>query len=264
MRLGGRRLPPPALAAKMKADWDRRAEENARCYIASHEWQSEEVFRASGERDAALIVRGLDDFLRPHMRVLEVGCGIGRLLRVLAPRFAELHGVDVSGEMIRRGRAWLADCPNVVLHENSGVDLELFPDARFDFVFSYITFQHVPRPVVGAYCTEVRRVLAPGGRFRFQVLNFERVDGETVEPPLEDTFALRSTSVPEVEAMVGRVGMEVVARYEIHAPDRVMPGHRRIRQIWLTCQHRVPGGGGGAAAALSSKWIASRRVEARA
>src|SRR3990172_3512403 len=101
----------------MKADWDLRAQENVRFYIASDEWQNDEVFRASGARDAALLTRGLEELLHPRMRILEIGCGIGRLLRVLAPRFAELHGVDVSGEMIRKGREWLADCPNILLHE---------------------------------------------------------------------------------------------------------------------------------------------------
>jgi len=34
------------------------------------------------------------------MRVLEIGCGAGRLTRALAKLFGEVHGVDVSGEMV--------------------------------------------------------------------------------------------------------------------------------------------------------------------
>ena len=48
------------LAAKMKTDWDLRAQENARFYIASDDWQNEAAFRASGMRDAALVIRGLE------------------------------------------------------------------------------------------------------------------------------------------------------------------------------------------------------------
>lgn len=47
-------------------------------------------------------------------------------------------------------------------------------EGMFDFVYSSLTFQHMPAPVVETYCREVRRVLAPRGRIRFQVLNFER------------------------------------------------------------------------------------------
>ncbi len=226
------------LAAKMKTDWDLRAQENARFYIASDDWQNEEAFRASGVRDAALVIRGLEGFLHPEMRVLEIGCGIGRLLRVLAPRFAELHGIDVSGEMIQRGRDWLADCPNVFLHETSGVDLGIFPTGAFDFVYSCITFQHMPVGVVASYCREVRRVLTPQGRFRFQVLSFERADGLECEPSPEDTFTLRSVSDTDLDTMLHEARLEPFTRYEIHAPDGYVPGYRRIRQVWMTCEHR--------------------------
>ncbi len=221
----------------MKADWDHRAQENARFYIASDDWQSEQAFRASGVRDAALLLRGLEGFLHPQMRALEIGCGIGRLLRVLVPRFAELHGVDVSGEMVRRGREWLRDCPNVFLHETSGVDLSRFAKGWFDFVYSYITFQHIPTAIVASYCREVGRVLAPGGRFRFQVLSFERLDGSRSEPEPDDTFALRSVSDADLEAMLDEARLEPLTRFEIHAPDGYVPGYRG-RQIWITCRHR--------------------------
>lgn len=228
-----------ALAAKMKADWDHRARENARFYIVSDDWKSEEAFWASGVRDAALILRGLEGFLHPRMRVLEIGCGIGRLLRALAPRFAELHGVDVSGEMIRQGTALLADCPNVALHETNGVNLTLFKEGRFDFVFSYITFQHMPTPAVVACCREVRRVLASHGLFRFQVFDAQRTDGQRWDPPADDTFTLRSLSEAQLAGILDEARLEPVARYEIHAPERYLPEYRTIRQIWLTCRPRI-------------------------
>lgn len=223
----------------MKADWDHRARENARFYIASDDCKSEEMFWASGVRDAAIILRGLEGFLHPRMRVLEIGCGIGRLLRALAPRFAELHGVDVSGEMVRQGTALLADCRNVVLHETNGVDLASFEEGWFDFVFSYITFQHMPTPAVAACCQEVRRVLAPHGLFRFQVLNFERMNGKRWEPPSDDTFALRSLSEARLAELLDEARLEPVGRYEVHVPERYLPEYRTVRQIWLTCRPRI-------------------------
>lgn len=232
--------PQPAdltrLSAKMKSDWDRRAEENARYYIASNNWESDETFRASGVADVEVLLRGLEGFLRPSMRVLEIGCGIGRLLRVLAARFVELHGVDVSGEMIRQGGEWLNTCPNVRLHETSGVDLALFPDAWFQFVYSYITFQHMPLPAVAACCREIRRVLAPDGRFRFQVLGFERTDGQPWQPPPDDTFTLRSVSDAELASVLDAARLELLARYELRAPEGYAADFRNIRQIWLTCR----------------------------
>ena len=38
------------------------------------------------------------------MRVLEIGCGAGRLTRALANFFGEVHAVDISGEMVAQAR----------------------------------------------------------------------------------------------------------------------------------------------------------------
>jgi SAM-dependent methyltransferase len=52
----------------------------------------------------------------------------------------------------------------------NGVDLSAYPDASFDFVFSYIVFQHIPDVnVTLKYIREAGRVLRPGGSFYFQV-----------------------------------------------------------------------------------------------
>ena len=48
-----------------------------------------------------------------QMRVLEIGCGAGRVTRALASVFGEVYAVDISGEMVRHARAALADLPNV-------------------------------------------------------------------------------------------------------------------------------------------------------
>ena len=93
---------------KMRSDWDRRARENARHYVENSrpEWSDEEFF-ATGERavaedvltDTLNIYQGKDP---SSMRVLEIGCGAGRITRAFAKLFGEVHAVDVSGEKIGR------------------------------------------------------------------------------------------------------------------------------------------------------------------
>ena len=161
---------------KMREDWDRRARENARYYVntASAEWTDEEFF-ASGERtvaeevltDMTNICQGKDP---GAMRVLEIGCGAGRVTRALAQVFGEVWGVDISGEMIERARAALAAFPHAHVLQNNGTDLSALGDIQFDFAFSSIVFQHIPsREVIETYVREVHRVLRPGGLFKFQV-----------------------------------------------------------------------------------------------
>jgi len=174
------------LCQRMREDWNRRAREDAAYYVAfGRREQSEEEFLATGRELALGLAREIKR-LKPlpygrgsetqagsgiaGWRALEIGCGLGRLMRPLAPYFAEIHGVDVSDEMIRRAEDKLRDVPNARLLLSSGADLAMLPDESFHFVYSYAVFQHIPsREVVLRYLAEARRVMATGGIFRFQV-----------------------------------------------------------------------------------------------
>ena len=166
----------------MRGDWDRRARENAFHYIASSrtDWDPDE-FYASGEASVAeTVTPDLDQIRRGRppksLRVLEIGCGAGRMTRALARIFGEVHGVDVSGEMVAQGRRLLADVPNAHLHHNNGADLVVLGDLRFDFAFSFIVFQHIPsQAIIESYVREVGRVLRPGSLFKFQVQGSSKV-----------------------------------------------------------------------------------------
>ena len=160
----------------MREDWDRRARENARYYVATlrKDWTDEEFF-ASGETelhhsvltDMGNVCQGQDP---ASMRVLEIGCGAGRVTRALARVFGEVHAVDVSGEMIERARAALTGLANAFVYQNNGMDLSVVPDLPFDFAFSVIVFQHIPsRGVIEQYFREIARLLRPGALFKVQV-----------------------------------------------------------------------------------------------
>ena len=90
-------------------------------------------------------------------------------LKPLSTRVRRAVGVDLSDEMIRRGREYCADRPNVELLRTEGT-LEDLGDGEFDFVFSHIVFQHLPRKAYAdRYLREAARVLKPGGILRVQV-----------------------------------------------------------------------------------------------
>jgi cyclopropane fatty-acyl-phospholipid synthase-like methyltransferase len=152
----------------MRADWDRRARENAPFYVCTTAAESPESFAASGKRDLEThVLDGLA--VSRDWRVLEIGCGVGRLVKPLSPRVSRIVGVDLSDEMIRRARDYCRGLPNVELRRTEG-RLDSLADGSFDFVFSHIVFQHVPRKAyVEAYFRDAFRVLVPGGIFRVQV-----------------------------------------------------------------------------------------------
>lgn len=159
---------PPTPRDQMRDDWNQRAREDARFFIASAHAETEDDFRASGVKDLdTLVLDGIE--LPPTARALEIGCGMGRLLVPLASRIAHVGGVDISDVMIKKARKFCGGHRNITARTTTG-DLAGFEDGSLDLVFSFIVFQHIPdRTAIRRYVEEAARVLEPGGVFRFQV-----------------------------------------------------------------------------------------------
>lgn len=104
-------------------------------------------------------------------RVLEIGCGVARIGRELAPFCKEWHGTDISGNMIEHARQRTQDVPNIFLHELPESSLDIFADNYFDCVYSSIVFMHLDKVEVFRYVRDAFRVLAPGGRAYFDTFN---------------------------------------------------------------------------------------------
>lgn len=175
-------------------DWSVRQSEEAS--VALYSLGSPELL---GEATAE-IVRQLDRWglLGPDRVVLQVGCGIGRFERALAPRVREAHGIDVSGEMVRVAERRCAGLGNVFLAKSSGRDLGMFADERFDLVYAVDTFPYLVQSghaLVARHFDEARRVLRRGGEL--VILNYSYRD---------DLPAERA----EVRALAAAHGFEVV------------------------------------------------------
>jgi SAM-dependent methyltransferase len=91
-------------------------------------------------------------------RILDIGCATGSLLAHLRERGWETTGVEISGPQAEYGRRERnLDVRSLPLEENR------FPDAYFDVVLASHLIEHLNAPA--ALIAEVRRILAPGGRF---------------------------------------------------------------------------------------------------
>ncbi len=167
-------VPISNVSEQMRADWNQRAREDAHYYVAfGSRNQDEEGFLKTALDVVGAIEwefkRFPKDSNRRAWRALEIGCGPGRLMKPLSPHFGEIHGVDVSDEMIRIARERLRDIPHAHVHATNGSSLNRFADQSFEIVYSYAVFQHIPsRSVVLEYMREIVRVLKPGGVFRGQ------------------------------------------------------------------------------------------------
>lgn len=99
--------------------------------------------------------------LRPGLRLLDVGCGTGALLRAALSVEPAIRGfgIDVSPGMLARAHEGLAGRAGLALADAH--DLPFGPD-RFDLVVSSSAFHYWSDPARAL--SEIGRVLAPGGR----------------------------------------------------------------------------------------------------
>ena len=129
-------------------------------------------FFESGRLSVSELLTLLDEYVptdRPLRRVLDFGCGPGRLVLAFAQVAADqVLGVDISPAMLEEAtrNAAQAGLANVQtrLTDELGQD-----DVEFDLVHSEVVFQHirpdVGLPLIGSLLRRVR----PGGRVALQV-----------------------------------------------------------------------------------------------
>jgi ubiquinone/menaquinone biosynthesis C-methylase UbiE len=150
--------------------------------------------------------------------VLEIGCGVGRISRQVAPKVGELVCSDVSGVMIREAKVHLAEFPNVRCMQTKGYWLEGVPDASFDVVYAHAVFVFFDLYPAIAMLDATRRVLRDGGTAIIGFITMDRPDWaeETVviarRSARRGTFggrALRPYTEAQIRAMCEAVGLEV-------------------------------------------------------
>lgn len=124
----------------------------------------ESVLRSHTWRTAANSAAYLTPELKPHMRVLDIGCGPGTItadLAALAPE-GSVTGLDADAGVLAQARATAEErgLRNVTF-ETGDLNALPYPDDSFCVVHAHQTLQHVGDPVHAL--REMRRVCKPGG-----------------------------------------------------------------------------------------------------
>lgn len=96
-------------------------------------------------------------------RVLDFGCGAGRLSQALADHADEVVALDVAPSMLARARGFDRSGGRVSFVLVEHPDLRAFADGSFDLVFTERVLQHLPREALETYLSEFVRILRPGG-----------------------------------------------------------------------------------------------------
>lgn len=147
--------------------------------------------------------------LQPGERVLDVACGTGLVARLAAEhvgRTGTVTGIDISPDMIEVAKATPAPTvPAVDWHVGDATSLPL-PDGAYDVVLCQMGLMFIEDRV--AALTEMRRVLAPGGRL---VVN--------TPGSIQPTFELMEQAI--IDHINPELGGFVRAVFSMHDPSAV-------------------------------------------
>lgn len=215
-----------SLAATMQTDWDRRVRHDYRFWI-SNELSSGSLMWEEGARDFESLAVGIPG---GEGRVaLEIGCGVGRMLRAAAGRFGKVIGVDISTQAIEKARELTAGLSNVSLVRNSGYDLADIADHSIDFAYSFAALSHMPVRVIASYLAELQRTLRPSGCARLQI--FRGLQDGISE---SDSLRLRAFTDKNIRDGMERAGFAVRETASIDLPMKELLDELGLEAIVVT------------------------------
>ncbi|TDB79949.1 class I SAM-dependent methyltransferase [Micromonospora sp. KC721] len=151
-------------------------------------------------------------------RVLDVGCGNGRVARHLRDLGLDVEGVDLSPGMITEARRLHPDLRFTV---GSMLALDV-PDATLTGLLAWYSVIHVPDDLLPAVFTEFHRVLAPGGHLLlgFQVGDEHVHRTDAWGDPVDVVFHRRRPD--DVAQLLAAAGLTTHAR--LHREPQPWPG----------------------------------------
>ena len=135
-------------------------------------WDAKEFF-GTGTREAerVLAMCRANSLSISYGKLLDFGCGVGRMTRAFANFFISCVGIDVSVNMVALANKFNADMPGCSFIANDGATLP-FEDNSFEFVFSLLVLQHLPnKSMILNYVAEFIRVAKEDGVVVFQLPN---------------------------------------------------------------------------------------------
>ena len=165
--------------SQMGKDWDERAKRDALYYThndtdSEGTWDVNEYFKTGQKVFETYLLPYIQHHLPDSKEedVLEIGVGVGRIGRWVAPHFRSYTGLDVSEQMLKRAYETFRhyNIKHTLVH-GTGYSLQGTPN-ELGFIYSIIVFQHIPDVRIQiAYIMDIMKKLKRGGHFYLHLYN---------------------------------------------------------------------------------------------
>jgi len=109
--------------------------------------------------------------IEPNKKVLDVGCGFGRHIKILAPFSIEVVGIDKNDDMIKRAENNLHEFSSVKLFCTDAKNLENLKEDYFDYVICMENTFGVLGGIKEDVLKEMKRVVSPKGKIILSMYN---------------------------------------------------------------------------------------------
>jgi ubiquinone/menaquinone biosynthesis C-methylase UbiE len=231
----------------------------------SGQWGEKNKYIAGKVGETRRLIKLLPDFVKPGMRVLDLGSGIGKISNELAAlnKNLEIFAADLSFPMASKifarsgqgiNRVYLTDAQNIC-----------FIDNFFDVIVAQQVFHHIPNPVRALQ--ETFRILKPGG-----VLLILTVGNDYQHEifPCEDCCMtndpLGRIHAEELKEMVKKVGFSVATvandffKLQFENVDTYYKFMNSIGAVDKIFQYRAPKSNGAKKEMIYQRVFASKKI----
>ncbi len=231
--------------------WNTQASTDSGALAAVDGSASEAIVRLTGRWTADQVRTALE--LDSGHRVLELGCGVGRIGRELAETVASWHGVDISSNMLSVAAQRLDGIDGVSFSQLHRTSLDMLEDNAFERAYTVAVLCHMDKEDLFLYLKEMKRVMADGGLAYLETWNLDHPMGWKRWQLEVDEWARSDQNVrknvarnqfctpDEFSLYVRQAGLQVISCYGDSPWVQVVAGNELSDEALAAHQQRIAG-----------------------